>query len=373
MATGKNWRSHHTVWLQVQKWTKYVNSILVCYVYVVTLHDYTTDTNDDTTTMTVFHTEHINTNTWVCLVSFILCHCIVIHCTCTAWLKSKLCPSFIPPTCAHDVCGSPSTLISPFFSSFTSRTSCRTASTSSPWSSWSTCALHQKRYGLHWRDLLPHRRSDQDDHWWKESYNETRFQNPQRCAWLVVRSNQLGQKNLNQVHRHQKPLCRHLNQRKFHTWTSGIICCVCSISAISVLQFALLQWQNRAQQQSGEGRVTAKITTYDEFDRKNAFVRVFFSFIKPGEDLVWISWTWTTCSWRQRGETWLQSQDQIILRIMVMTKIFQQDSGEETSHSKIATNDESYCEDGRSERVVLDFSEPGEETLRKSRSMEFNC
>ena len=33
----------------------------------------------------------------------------------------------------------------------------------------------------------------------------------------------------------------------------------------------------------------SKITTYDEFDRKNAFGRVFFSFIKPGEDLVWTS------------------------------------------------------------------------------------
>ena len=36
---------------------------LVRYACVVTLHDYTTDTNDDMTTMTVFHTEHINTNT----------------------------------------------------------------------------------------------------------------------------------------------------------------------------------------------------------------------------------------------------------------------------------------------------------------------
>ena len=34
---------------------------LVRYACVVTLHD--TDTNDDMTTMTVFHTEHINTNT----------------------------------------------------------------------------------------------------------------------------------------------------------------------------------------------------------------------------------------------------------------------------------------------------------------------
>ena len=39
--------------------------VRIQYWYVmlaVTLHDYTTDTNDDMTTMTVFHTEHINTN-----------------------------------------------------------------------------------------------------------------------------------------------------------------------------------------------------------------------------------------------------------------------------------------------------------------------
>ena len=45
----------------------------------------------------------------------------------------------------------------------------------------------------------------------------------------------------------------------------------------------------RAQQDSGEGRVTSKITTYDELDRKNAFDRVIFSFYKPGEDFVWTS------------------------------------------------------------------------------------
>ena len=45
----------------------------------------------------------------------------------------------------------------------------------------------------------------------------------------------------------------------------------------------------RAQQDSGEERVTAKITTYDEFDREDAFVRVFFSFSKPGEVLAWTS------------------------------------------------------------------------------------
>ena len=43
-----------------------------------------------------------------------------------------------------------------------------------------------------------------------------------------------------------------------------------------------------------------------------------------------------------------------------------------TSHSKIATDDESYCQDAVA-RIVLDFSNPGEEKLRKSRSLEFNC
>ena len=51
-----------------------------------------------------------------------------------------------------------------------------------------------------------------------------------------------------------------------------------------------------------------------------------------------------------------------------MAKRSQQDSGEE---SEIATNDESYCQDAVV-RIVLNFSEPGEETLRKSRSMEIN-
>ena len=135
------------------------NSILVCYACVETLHDYTTDTNDDMTTMTVFHTEHINTNTWVRLVLFILCQRIVIHCTCSAWLKSELCPSFHSHPHALMMC-----VVLPRH--------------------WSLHSLHplplappvallpllhplevrrqpahsaQRQYGLHWWDLLPHR------------------------------------------------------------------------------------------------------------------------------------------------------------------------------------------------------------------------
>ena len=43
-----------------------------------------------------------------------------------------------------------------------------------------------------------------------------------------------------------------------------------------------------------------------------------------------------------------------------------------TSHSKIKTYDESCCQDAIV-RVVFHFSEPGEEILRKRRSLEFCC
>ena len=56
----------------------------------------------------------------------------------------------------------------------------------------------------------------------------------------------------------------------------------------------------RAQQESGEERVTAKsIKTYDEFNSEDAFGRVLFNFIKPGEDLVWKSRSWEICCGRR--------------------------------------------------------------------------
>ena len=46
-----------------------------------------------------------------------------------------------------------------------------------------------------------------------------------------------------------------------------------------------------------DGRRTchSQIATYDESDREDAFGRVFFHLIKPGEDLVWISRSWKIC------------------------------------------------------------------------------
>ena len=53
----------------------------------------------------------------------------------------------------------------------------------------------------------------------------------------------------------------------------------------------------RAQQESGEGRVTAKSRPMMNLtERTPSFVsRVFFSLIRPGEDLVWISRSWKIC------------------------------------------------------------------------------
>ena len=59
----------------------------------------------------------------------------------------------------------------------------------------------------------------------------------------------------------------------------------------------------RAQQGSGEERVTPQIATHDEYDREDAFGRVLFNF-KPGDDLVWISRSWKICCRRRSiGET----------------------------------------------------------------------
>ena len=55
-----------------------------------------------------------------------------------------------------------------------------------------------------------------------------------------------------------------------------------------------------------------------------------------------------------------------------MSKGSQHDSGEERVTEKIATNDEPYCK-GAVERIILDFSQPGEEKLWKSKSLEYNC
>ena len=54
-----------------------------------------------------------------------------------------------------------------------------------------------------------------------------------------------------------------------------------------------------------------------------------------------------------------------------MAKRLQQVSGGRASHSKIATNDESYCK-GAIERIILDFSKPGREVM-EIKILEYEC
>ena len=58
--------------------------------------------------------------------------------------------------------------------------------------------------------------------YWGQKFNdEIRVKNPQRCSWLVIRQNQFGPQDLNQICWHQKPTRRHVNQSKLHTWWLG--------------------------------------------------------------------------------------------------------------------------------------------------------
>ena len=75
---------------------------------------------------------------------------------------------------------------------------------------------------------------------------------------MVVGQNQFGSQNPNQVHRHEKPTCRHANQVKFFLrdeW--NLLLCLLNISHFSptVSSAAMAK---RSQQDSGKERVTAK-------------------------------------------------------------------------------------------------------------------
>ena len=137
-------------------------------------------------------------------------------------------------------------------------------------------------------DLWDLRSSDQDDHRRKESHNETCFQDPQSCAWLVVRSNQLGPTNPNQVRRQQKPTCWHPNQRKFHTWwvESFVV-----LVQYQRFQFYSVLWNNGEKISTRFRRRTShsKIATNDEPYCKGSVERIILDFSKPRERKLWKS------------------------------------------------------------------------------------
>ena len=90
------------------------------------------------------------------------------------------------------------------------------------------------------------RSSDQDDHKGKKPDNETCFQNPQSCSWLVIWSNQFGPKKTKSNTLTPKTNTQTYWQREISHVMNGIIFCVCSTSAISVLQIVLKRcWQER--------------------------------------------------------------------------------------------------------------------------------
>ena len=76
---------------------------------------------------------------------------------------------------------------------------------------------------------------DADDHKGKKPDTETCFQNPQKCSWLVIRSNQFGSKKSNSCA--STPIT--------NLPTNGIIFCVCLTLAISFLQSVMKRWQKK--------------------------------------------------------------------------------------------------------------------------------
>ena len=73
----------------------------------------------------------------------------------------------------------------------------------------------------------------------EKSYNETCFQDPQSCSWLVVRVSLDWTQDPNQICRHQKPTRRLSDQRELHTWwMESSSLSLCWTSAFSALQAA---------------------------------------------------------------------------------------------------------------------------------------
>ena len=74
---------------------------------------------------------------------------------------------------------------------------------------------------------------------------------------MAVRSNQSGHQNPNRIHRHQKPTRRHLDKGNFTRDEWNHLLCLFNISHFSSTS-CIAEMAKRAQQDSGEGRVTAK-------------------------------------------------------------------------------------------------------------------
>ena len=87
-------------------------------------------------------------------------------------------------------------------------------------------------------------------------------------------------------------------QRGISHVMNRIICWPCLISSISALQLAPLRWQNELNKDQ-EKNVSQPNRDLWWIWPRDAFGRVFFNFINPGEDFVWTSRSWKICfKWR---------------------------------------------------------------------------
>ena len=131
------------------------------------------------------------------------------------------------------------------------------------------------------------------------------FQDPQSCSWLAVSIELIWTPKSKSNTSTPKTNSQTSWPKGISHVMSGIICWACLTLTISVLQLALLQWQNESSTGIRRRTCHSQIETYDECNSENAFGRVVFNFIKPGEDLVWISRSWEICCGRRSiRETW---------------------------------------------------------------------
>ena len=92
-----------------------------------------------------------------------------------------------------------------------------------------------------------------------------------------------------------------INQREFHTWWVES-----SVEFVEHQPFQLYSL-HRCNGKTSSTRIKrrtchSQVATHEEFDREDAFVRVFFNFIKPGDGLVRIPRSWKSVASDDRSE-----------------------------------------------------------------------
>ena len=137
--------------------------------------------------------------------------------------------------------------------------------------------------------------------------------NPQSCSWLIIWPNQSGLQDPNQIHWHQEPNSQTYWQSETSHVMNGIICWICSTSAISVPSWSWSDVEKNARRCRWR-KSHSKIKADDEFGltiQREGSERACLSCIgKPGENQIWKSESTSelvkraaskngeTCDWR---------------------------------------------------------------------------